>query len=195
MKIDFGLDIRHLKDKNGEQIVTVKDCFNNKAVFRKDNPLYHMLGGFTKDGHQNAERVLAIADECYCCEISNYKKDFMLSQYFYGHDNIILTSLQNFNGTQIIRDANEELRDDFYCTCNSTCEYSEICEPITISPGAFIHVQRVNRNDNSRLKAKIRTEYSYGSEYLFASIIDTDQIAANNDIIISSDATEIIFKV
>ena len=35
MKIDFGLDIRHIEDKNGEQIVTVKDCFNNKAVFRK----------------------------------------------------------------------------------------------------------------------------------------------------------------
>ena len=154
-----------------------------------------MLGGFTKDGHQNAESVIAIADECYCCEISNYKKDFMLSQYFYSHDNIILTSLQNFNDTQIIRNVNEELRDDFYCTCNSTCEYSEICEPITISPGAFIHVQRVNRDDNSRLKAKIRTEYSYGSEYLFATIIDTDQIYANNDIVISSDVTEIIFKV
>ncbi len=100
----------------------------------------------------------------------------------------------NFNDTQIIRDVNEELRDDFYCTCNSTCEYSEICKPITISPGAFIHVQRVNRYDNSRLKAKIRTEYSYGSEYLFATIINTDQIYANNDIIISSDVTEIIFK-
>lgn len=33
MKIDFGLDIRHLEDKNGEPIVAVKDCFNNKAVF------------------------------------------------------------------------------------------------------------------------------------------------------------------
>ena len=154
-----------------------------------------MFGGFTKDGHQNAERILVIADNCDSCEISNYKKDFMLSQYFYGHDNIILTSLQNFNDTQIIRDVNEELRDDFYCTCNSTCKYPEICEPITISPGAFIHVQRVNRDDNSRLKAKIRTEYSYGSEYLFATIINTDQIYANNDIIISSDVTEIIFKV
>ena len=139
MTVDFGLDIRHLKDKNWEQIVAVKDCFNNKVVLRKDNPLYHMLGGFTKDGHQNAERVLAIADECYSCEINNYKKDMMLSQYFYDH-NVILSSLQSFNDTQI-------------------------------------------------------TEYTTRSlEYLIASIINTDQIDANNDIIISSDVTEIIFK-
>ena len=196
MKVDFGLDIRHLEDKNGEQIVAVKDCFNNKAVLRKDNPLYHMLGGFTKDGHQNAERVLAIADECDSCEINNYKKDMMLSQYFYDH-NVILSSLQNFNDTQIIRDVDEELRDDFYCTCsNATTYLPEICSPIDISKGAFIHVQRVNRDDNSRLRAKIRTEYITRSlEYLIASIINTDQIYANNDIIISSDVTEIIFKV